>query len=702
MRRARSYAAADEREAKLKIPRFIGYSKYGDECDLPLGYSYGGQGFEARDGVLQAALDDLQVEVLSHAVATIVFFYAFYHTRVNNTTGYNETFLLVNMAYVSYAPYTYTDGIWVRYLPRDSSDTSYPTTWANIKGAASLNVLCGSDYINYQDGTTNLVIFTNANSSELLKWDGSYTGSTPNNIAILSASAPKGKLIELYEDRIFVANINGQPNAVYWSEKQSPTGWTISSTGAGYLNVVDGRGEVVSAIYASRFGLLIFKKDSVHRLYGSVPTEFQFSMINKECGAVNNKCVTEISGVVYFLDQSGIMYTDGVNFHSLLRNQIAIGNITPNSNNEGKFSLFSFKDYLYFYNANDCNLYKIDPRERIIVSVKSIGQEFVYPCWIPMYARCLYMISVGSTLAIRGLEEAAYYQAIDWRIPQSDFGDSASIKTVIKMLIRGRDGTVKITPTVDGVAQESVTAVLPTQNANYGGINAYTNIYPDGEFSSTAGLSAVNATMAIENGALKLTATGVNGEHYAEKYIHAYAKAGHTYFCRALHGGSNFYPGARASIRLYNLKSDGTYEAGGTSPRTTVWDTGFVFTITSVNTSPSFFLRFSVTNDDGEYVYTGQGEYGTFDKVLIIDLTATLDGGAIPILGILENIYTFTTTSAFLPGYAAEPEHHVTLFPYARGKTIGFKIEGVDLLTGGGYSPTIIDDIQIHYESEEE
>jgi hypothetical protein len=479
----------DEQEQKLKISKFIGYNKYGDEGDMPLGFSFGGYGFDVSDMmILPVQLNDLMdtffdttgADTETGGFAGINSFS--YHARVNSD-GLPEIFLFANVVWATDA--TAVNRLYVRYLPRQDewnpSNPVYPytTTWTNISGTEDIYTTCGVSFVNYQEGTTSLTIFGNG-PGEILKWNGAYTDGVPSNVSKLNADAPNARFVAMYNDHVFAAGISGSPNAVHWSKLMEPSNWTIATDGAGYTNVIQGRGDSIAALRSTKLGLLMFKTNSLHRLAGTVAVDFSFDTMSMEYGAINGRCIAEVNNVVYFLSKAGLMYFDGANVHPFMHEELDIDIFSEFWHtivNQEAHGLFCYNGYLYLYIQDTAGtLYKIDTQKKKIVSVQKLSITGLdgFPSWIPLNDRCLFMAKSTTELGVYALNEKRSvhppiigptypdYAPWQWVVSQNDFGDSMAVKTVNKVTIRGEDGTCRITPVVDGVNGTAVSIELPS------------------------------------------------------------------------------------------------------------------------------------------------------------------------------------------------------------------------------------------------
>lgn len=125
----------------------------------------------------------------------------------------------------------------------------------------------------------------------LYKWDGSTFTEY--------ASAPKGNILEIFEDRLFIAGVTAEPLTVYYSNVGDPTTYTSTDV----LNPLDTDSVTNLENY---FGtLLIFKEDSIWKLtfiYDQVVSLFvpKLEVQSGNYGACSRQAVTWVENDIWF------------------------------------------------------------------------------------------------------------------------------------------------------------------------------------------------------------------------------------------------------------------------------------------------------------------------------------------------------------------------------------------------------------------
>lgn len=186
---------------------------------------------------------------------------------------------------------------------------------------AALYVACGQ-------GTANIA-----------KWDGSAktnltasgTGAWQTSLASPTTGyAPRADFIATHVDRMWVAstyeNAAGYPNRVRFSHPNFPESWREQD----YIDIVSG-GSGITALVPFNGALLVFKKNSVHAIYGYDTDTFQVVTLTEAIGAVNSNCVVATErGLFMFSWPDGLFMFDGNGFIDLfekLRPMVALNQI---------------------------------------------------------------------------------------------------------------------------------------------------------------------------------------------------------------------------------------------------------------------------------------------------------------------------------------------------------------------------------------
>ena len=156
----------------------------------------------------------------------------------------------------------------------------------------------------------------------LYKWDGiTFTEY---------ATAPKGNVLEVFDDKMFITGVIAEPLTLYYSATTDPTDWTDTA------KVIKPLGTDVVKTVKNYYGfLMVFKRESIWKIsfvYDQVSTSFipKFEQQSGNYGAASRKSVVWVENDLWFYtgdELRSIGYTDqltgvfGIN-KSVLSNQI--------------------------------------------------------------------------------------------------------------------------------------------------------------------------------------------------------------------------------------------------------------------------------------------------------------------------------------------------------------------------------------------
>lgn len=146
------------------------------------------------------------------------------------------------------------------------------------------------------------------------------TVTTSNTIHLRGgASDRKVSSLELYRDRLWSSGESEYPSRLYWScaagEGRTVEDWMSDDfdedASGGHVDVGVADGDKIVALKAMTDCLLIFKYNSVWRLYGTRPSNYTLERISDETGACDDSEIVTRYGTPYWLTKNGIFYCDG-------------------------------------------------------------------------------------------------------------------------------------------------------------------------------------------------------------------------------------------------------------------------------------------------------------------------------------------------------------------------------------------------------
>lgn len=156
-----------------------------------------------------------------------------------------------------------------------------------------------------------------------LRWDGSASYSMGNawnnNLASPTVSGngnmPIGKTMAVYKNCVFLGNTyesgTQYPSRVRWSHPGYAEDWVDYH----WIDIDTGvDGDEITALVPYQDRLVVFKRNSIHIVYGEGPEGFSVTPISNEFGTISQDSVVATDHGLYFYDQeNGVFAFDGRN-----------------------------------------------------------------------------------------------------------------------------------------------------------------------------------------------------------------------------------------------------------------------------------------------------------------------------------------------------------------------------------------------------
>ena len=160
-------------------------------------------------------------------------------------------------------------------------------------------------FINYQHNMDDIIIMGNG-YNDVLKWDG--VSSQAKN---LGGSPPKIKSIGLHYERVWGTGDRRNPNRVYYSDDLNPENWNQEENEGGFIDIPTWDGDVCLAVSTIFDDVVLFKTNSMFRIYGTYPGEYSKQQIFSSAGAIAEKSIVNAVNVAFFLAKDGIYSYNG-------------------------------------------------------------------------------------------------------------------------------------------------------------------------------------------------------------------------------------------------------------------------------------------------------------------------------------------------------------------------------------------------------
>lgn len=268
-----------------KIPNFAGgLNQAADDSILSVNQSRNAQNVDVSSGTLKT-IDGYSKYIATACPAGITRLMKFYKTNTN--TGVTTSYLL---AATATAIYNWTGSAW----------TALATGLTNGDW----------DFLNYQIAMTDVVIMGNG-SDVMKKWDGT-------TFAALGGTPPVAKSIALHAERLWATGVKAAPNSVYYSDDLNPENWVIAEDGSGVIDVPTWDGGVCLGISNIFDDVVIFKTNTIHRILGTYPAEYEVKQVYSTVGAIAERTIVSGSNKAFFLSKDGLYYYGGISAYNLL------------------------------------------------------------------------------------------------------------------------------------------------------------------------------------------------------------------------------------------------------------------------------------------------------------------------------------------------------------------------------------------------
>lgn len=162
--------------------------------------------------------------------------------------------------------------------------------------------------VNYRLDGEDVIIFCSP-TDQMLVFDG--------NTARRVSGAPNITSMAVHYERLF-ATVGGEKSALWFSDDLDPTNWSIDLNDAGFIEMLDERGELRKVI-SFLDHLYVFRENGITRVtaFGD-QQQFSVSHLFTAGGRIMTDTVTVCGDRILFLTESGLYAFDGYNSVKLL------------------------------------------------------------------------------------------------------------------------------------------------------------------------------------------------------------------------------------------------------------------------------------------------------------------------------------------------------------------------------------------------
>lgn len=313
----------------VQIPHFSGLNQTGDGHNMSMQYAWEMENVNVEGGSFQPMREGLLIaQELDYPIGTL----ARLHRRYGQDTG------TVLVAISNGAVYTkMLDGTdeWVKRYPG--------------VGQAALTVN-DCDWLTYEvnerDGQTlaspvDVLLFTNAKDGMFCLYGDNLTVEAKPVVPDPDhpTDVVKFGVIARYNERIWGAGIEGDPDKLMYSAPYDPFDWeqnpTIPEEGAGDILQPSWDGDKFVALRQYGDNMLAVKRNSVWRIYGTDPSSFTMSQ-QYGGGTIEENTFVVFNDRAYMLGTNCMMIYDGTGVYAF--NQEVVGKLFQDHVNKSAIS----------------------------------------------------------------------------------------------------------------------------------------------------------------------------------------------------------------------------------------------------------------------------------------------------------------------------------------------------------------------------
>lgn len=117
------------------------------------------------------------------------------------------------------------------------------------------------------------------------------------------------RFLETYNNMLFMAGFSSQPNHVYMSEIGEPERLKEDS----FFEIRTGDNKEITGCVFFQDALIFFKRNSIHEVTGTSPTDLYLKTINEQYGSLNNEGIVVFEDRLWFVDDRGICEYNAAN-----------------------------------------------------------------------------------------------------------------------------------------------------------------------------------------------------------------------------------------------------------------------------------------------------------------------------------------------------------------------------------------------------
>jgi hypothetical protein len=285
---------------------------------------------------------------------------------------------------------------------------------------------------------------------------------------------PRGNRLALHCERIWSAAEKTKPNSVFFSDDMDPTNWAVGQDAAGVIEHPTWDGDAVTAVANLFDCITVFKENSMFRVLGTNPGEYQIAPLASTTGTLSPATICQWQNTAFFLSPKGIMLFNGTNCEPLGGESLKDFYTTMNASREALACacavVHNSRLLVALAAGKDPEGHPVGYNNTVIEFNLAAGTFMLrtgvfVTCWL---AGDQLRFASGDKVFIWGEDcggDKAYGYGEDnipmrWETPGTDMGSRTSMKTVTGVTVTGCGGPLGVSVTADGRVSKKV-IVLP-------------------------------------------------------------------------------------------------------------------------------------------------------------------------------------------------------------------------------------------------
>lgn len=321
---------------------------------------------------------------------------------------------------------------------------SYPLVLERRHYSVLMTRIGMTDYMLIADGVNSILKF----DGEAFSSFGSEEGCS--NIPV--------SYIAMFRGRLFAAGNFAYPNRLYYSKLPGDSR-TIEDWGydedspaveGGHVEIGTTSGDPITAICAISNQLLIFKKNSIYRLIGDRPSNYNIELIKTDSTFVTDTATAVWRDIVYYVTEGGLHCFNGVDAAPMPDARMIKRIMKDADTSDTRMAVAGDKLYFTIESANGPRLIEYDLTERRYMQYGGFKASDIAgrDGALVLAADTRYIEKWGEGDSFDGDPIKAY-----WNTPLTDLGDKSAIKTLRELYLRG-EGRAKVTARAGRVEDE--------------------------------------------------------------------------------------------------------------------------------------------------------------------------------------------------------------------------------------------------------